>query len=82
MKHDIGDVFDIAKRLLMDEDHHVQKGYGWMLKATSVYHQKEVFEFVMGNKERMSITALRYAIEKLPEKMKQQAMLKKSYYYN
>ena len=47
-----------------------------MLKATSEAHQKEVFEYVMKNKTRMPRTALRYAIEKMPEDLKMKAMAK------
>ena len=47
-----------------------------MLKATSEAHQTEVFEYVMKNKTRMPRTALRYAIEKMPEDLKMKAMAK------
>jgi len=70
MKH----IFDIATRLLEDEDDLVQKGYGWMLKVAADTHQKEVFDFVMKNKKKMPRTALRYAIEKMPANLKKQAM--------
>jgi 3-methyladenine DNA glycosylase AlkD len=33
-----------------------------------------VFEYVMRNKSKMPRTALRYAIEKMPGKMRKQAM--------
>ena len=72
----LNEIFDIADMLLLDGDDMVQKGYGWMLKVTSEAHQKEVFGYVMKNKERMPRTALRYAIEKMPQKMKKQAMKK------
>jgi 3-methyladenine DNA glycosylase AlkD len=74
VKHDLDEAFDIALRLLTDEDHHVQKGYGWMLKAASVYHPQKVFEFVIEHKDRMPRTSLRYAIEKLSKEQKQKAM--------
>ncbi len=70
------DIFEIADILLLDRDDLVQKGYGWMLKATSEAHQNEVFEYVMKNKTRMPRTALRYAIEKMPEDLKTKAMVK------
>jgi 3-methyladenine DNA glycosylase AlkD len=72
----LNEIFEIADIMLMDKDDMVQKGYGWMLKAASEKHQKEVFEFVMSRKSVMPRTALRYAIEKMPEEMKQTAMLK------
>ena len=70
------DVFDIANILLLDRDDMVQKGYGWMLKAASQAHQQEVFNYVMRNKTVMPRTALRYAIEKMPQDFKKKAMEK------
>ncbi len=70
------DMFEIADILLLDEDDLVQKGYGWMLKAASESYQKEVFDFVMSKKSLMPRTALRYAIEKMPQELKAEAMKK------
>ena len=70
------DVFEIADLLLLDEDDLVQKGYGWLLKETSNLYPKRVFEYVLEHKNYMPRVALRYAIEKLPKEMKQQAMAK------
>jgi len=72
------DIFEIADILLMDSEDMVQKGYGWMLKAASQAHQKEVFEYVMSKKSIMPRTALRYAIEKMPPELKIKAMEKLS----
>ena len=72
----LNDIFEIADTLLMDSDDLVQKGYGWMLKAASQAHQQAVFEYVMNKKAVMPRTALRYAIEKMPEELKKQAMQK------
>jgi 3-methyladenine DNA glycosylase AlkD len=65
---------DIAKILLKDTDDLVQKGYGWLLKEQCKKHEKEVFDFVMQNRSQMPRTALRYAIEKMPEAMRRKAM--------
>ncbi len=70
------EIFDIAQRLLHDEDDLVQKGYGWMLKAAADFDRDAVFEFVMKHKATMPRTALRYAIEKMPPDMRKQAMEK------
>ncbi len=70
------DIFEIADILLTDSDDMVQKGYGWMLKAASQSNQQAVFDFVMGRKTVMPRTALRYAIEKMPGKLKKAAMIK------
>jgi 3-methyladenine DNA glycosylase AlkD len=70
----LDDVFEISDLLLEDEDDLVQKGYGWMLKEASKKHQQEVFEYVMKKKGGMPRTALRYAIEKMPEDLRRRAM--------
>lgn len=70
------DILEIADILLLDKDDLVQKGYGWMLKAASQAHQREIFEYVIRNKVNMPRTALRYAIEKMPEDLKKIAMAK------
>ena len=68
------DVFAIADSLLTDADDMVQKGYGWLLKEASRKHQKEVFDYAVKHKKIMPRTALRYAIEKMPENLRSKAM--------
>ena len=68
------DIFTIADALLMDPDDMVQKGYGWLLKEASRKHQKEVFSYVQNNKSVMPRTALRYAIELMPQVLRVKAM--------
>jgi len=70
------DIFEIADILLADQDDLVQKGYGWMLKVASQSKQKQVFGYIMKHKKNMPRTALRYAIEKMPQKLKKEAMSK------
>jgi 3-methyladenine DNA glycosylase AlkD len=72
----LDDIFIIADILHSDKDDMVQKGYGWMLKAASEAHPKDVFKYVMRKKATMPRTSLRYAIEKLPAELKAQAMAK------
>ena len=67
-------IFEIADILLLDEDDMVQKGYGWMLKEASNIYPKEVFDFVMKNKNKMPRISLRYAIEKYPKALRKKAM--------
>ena len=64
----------LADALLTDPDDMVQKGYGWLLKAVADADQAAVFDYVMAHKAVMPRTALRYAIEKMPAELKQQAM--------
>ncbi len=72
----LSDIFEIAEILLQDRDDMVQKGYGWMLKEASKPYQKEVFDFVIRHKAVMPRTALRYAIEKMPQDLRKRAMEK------
>lgn len=68
------ELLEIASLLLTDTDDLVQKGYGWMLKAACAAHEAAIFDFVMNNKATMPRTALRYAIEKMPDELRKQAM--------
>lgn len=70
----LADIFEIADILLADKDDMVQKGYGWMLKTAGHSHEREVFNYVMKNKETMPRTALRYAVEKMPKELKAATM--------
>ncbi|MBU1356949.1 MAG: DNA alkylation repair protein [Candidatus Edwardsbacteria bacterium] len=70
------DAFKTADILLLDKEDLVQKGYGWMLKVAGDRHQKEIFDYVIKNKKKMPRTALRYAIEKFPEALRQKALSK------
>jgi 3-methyladenine DNA glycosylase AlkD len=72
----LNNILEIANILLPDKDDLVQKGYGWMLKAASQVHQKEIFDYVVSKKDVMPRTALRYAIEKMPKELKTIAMEK------
>ncbi|MDD5431853.1 MAG: DNA alkylation repair protein [Candidatus Omnitrophica bacterium] len=72
----LNEIFAISDILLRDEDDLVQKGYGWVLKAASQAHEKQVFDYVLKNKSAMPRTALRYAIEKMSKEHKAKAMQK------
>jgi 3-methyladenine DNA glycosylase AlkD len=69
-------IFQIADELLASDDDMVQKGYGWMLKEASKVHMDKVYQFVLARRKTMPRTALRYAIEKMPENMRKEAMKK------
>jgi 3-methyladenine DNA glycosylase AlkD len=73
----LADIFDVADALLKDPDDMVQKGCGWLLKVVSKRHEDEVFHYVLRNSETMPRVTLRYAIEKMPEHRRRQAMGKR-----
>ncbi len=72
----LNEAIAIADLLLTDGDDMVLKGYGWLLKEASRKHTGEVFDYVMRNRRSMPRTALRYAIELMPNDLKTEAMRK------
>ncbi|MCK4884339.1 MAG: DNA alkylation repair protein [Candidatus Diapherotrites archaeon] len=72
----LSSVFEVCDSLLLDEDDLVQKGYGWLLKETSNIYLDEVYSYVLIHKDKMSRTALRYAVEKFPMDLRKNAMEK------
>jgi 3-methyladenine DNA glycosylase AlkD len=68
--------FEIADSVLQDSEMYVLKGYGWMLKEATKHFQEEVFQYVLTHKDTMPRVSLRYAIEKMPKPLKQEAMKK------
>lgn len=70
------DIIDIANILLLDKDDMVQKGYGWMLKATSQYYPDKIYDYLKTKKEIMPRTSFRYALEKLPKNWRDELMRK------
>jgi 3-methyladenine DNA glycosylase AlkD len=71
------EVLETSDILLAGEDEIVQKGYGWLLEEASRKHEREVFEYVVRNRQSMPRTALRYAIELLPKELKAKALKKR-----
>ncbi|MCU0607966.1 MAG: DNA alkylation repair protein [Candidatus Edwardsbacteria bacterium] len=69
-------VLRTSDALLRDEHYLVQKGYGWLLKEATKEFPRQVLAYVLEHKADMPRTALRYAIEKMPEAWKQRAMAK------
>lgn len=67
-------VYAIADALLLDADDLVQKGYGWLLKVAADFDRDTVFQYVMDRKAIMPRTALRYAIEKMPQELRAKAL--------
>lgn len=61
------EVFEVADRLMADEEDMVQKGVGWLLKEASKKHPDEVREYLIRWRPETSGLVLRYASEKLPK---------------
>ncbi|PIQ72847.1 DNA alkylation repair protein [Candidatus Roizmanbacteria bacterium CG_4_10_14_0_2_um_filter_36_35] len=62
------DIIKVAKILINDQHDLIQKAVGWMLRETGKRNIKTEEEFLQKNYRKMGRTALRYAIEKFPEK--------------
>ncbi|HET9742020.1 MAG TPA: DNA alkylation repair protein [Terriglobales bacterium] len=73
-KNDLLDTFAIAARLLDDEHDLIHKAVGWMLRETGKRSQPALLDFLERNYARMPRTALRYAIERLPEAQRKRVL--------
>jgi len=71
---DLKDTFGIANRLLADKHDLIHKAIGWMLREAGVYSRTRMIAFLRRHYSRMPRTALRYAIEHLPEVQRKKAL--------
>jgi len=74
-KGEFRDTMRIAKTLLNDREDLIHKAVGWMLREVGKRSLKTEEDFLKKHYKEMPRTALRYAIERFPEK-KRQAYLK------
>jgi 3-methyladenine DNA glycosylase AlkD len=73
-KGDLKDTFGIAQRLLADEHDLIHKAIGWMLREAGDYSRADMIDFLKRHYSQMPRTALRYAIEHLPEGQRKRAL--------
>jgi 3-methyladenine DNA glycosylase AlkD len=57
--------FEVADRLMLDEDDMVRKGVGWLLKVTADADRHRVIAYLLQWKDRTARLVLRYACEKM-----------------
>lgn len=63
---DFHTIKSICDTLLEDEHYLVQKGLGWLLKESAKEYHDHVYLYVKEHVTKMTRTAFRYALEKLP----------------
>lgn len=68
------EAFGIASLLLDDPHDLVQKGVGWMIKEASKKDLAAAEAFLLKHYRKMTRMALRYAIEKFPEKRRKELL--------
>jgi 3-methyladenine DNA glycosylase AlkD len=70
-QNDFADTLRISERLLSDTEDLIHKAVGWMLREVGKKHQPTLESFLRHHGNKMPRTALRYAIERFPEKLRQ-----------
>jgi 3-methyladenine DNA glycosylase AlkD len=65
---------DIADLLLDDNDNLIQKAYGWLLKEASKADPQGIYAYLMQRRSIMPRLAFRYALEKMPDELRRDAL--------
>lgn len=60
-------IFKVCDTLINDSHHLVQKGFGWLLKESTLHYYDAVVSYLEKNHSALTRTAFRYAIEKMSE---------------
>ncbi len=69
---ELQDTFALSEILLTDREDLIHKAVGWMLREAGKRDLAALERFLVKHQQEMPRTTLRYAIEKLPEKRRQE----------
>jgi len=75
-QNDLSDSVALAEMLLFDKHDLIHKAVGWVLREVGKKDVNLLYAFLDKYQDTMPRTSLRYAIEKLPEKIRRQYLLK------
>ncbi len=67
-------VLAIVRKLKHDEEDHVQKGVGWLLKYAYLTYPEEIHQYLKENVDNLPRLIFRYALEKAPEEVRKELM--------
>ncbi|RKD34381.1 DNA alkylation repair protein [Thermohalobacter berrensis] len=67
-------VYTIAEKLKHDDEIHVQKGVGWLLKYAYLSYPEKIYNYLKNNVNNLPRTIFRYALEKAPQDIKEELM--------
>ncbi len=67
-------VLKVVGRLKDDDEIHVQKGVGWLLKYAYLSYPDEVYDYLKENVDEIPRVVFRYALEKAPKDIRKELM--------
>ena len=69
--YDFDKVINVVERLKYDEDFHVQKAVGWVLKCTYKNYPDRLVKYLRKNSDKLKRSTFRYALENMPKDLKE-----------
>ncbi len=67
-------VFTVVEKLKHDDEIHVQKGVGWLLKYAYLSYPGVVYDYLKNNVDDLPRVIFRYSLEKTPKDVKRELM--------
>jgi 3-methyladenine DNA glycosylase AlkD len=67
-------VLEVVEELKDDQELHVQKGVGWLLKYAYLSYPDQIYKYLKENVDDLSRVIFRYALEKTPSNIKEELM--------